>query len=162
VIFIEPSIDPPDIEAAFRDADLIPYLATLKRYEPLPTLRELIASNRRLVVFTEREGGNPPWYHAGFSYTQDTEVGAELDECKARNGAPTSPLMMLNHWVDGFPPPVEANEDVTELDDLLKRARVCRRELGRVPNLFPVDFYDSSDIVEAAERLNGLGGGKKD
>jgi hypothetical protein len=158
VIFIEPSIDADDIEAAFRDAGLLPYLATLQRYEPLPTLRELIASNRRLVVFTERGGGTPDWYHEGFSFTQDTVVGAELDKCEGRNGNAASPLMMLNHWVDGFPPPVEANEDVTKLDDLLKRARVCRRELGRVPNLFPVDFYGSSDIVEAAERLNGLGG----
>jgi hypothetical protein len=158
VIFIEPSIDPEDIAAAFRDAGLLPYLATLGRYEPLPTLRDLIASNRRLVVFTEREGGEPPWYHEGFSFTQDTLVGAELGECEARNGNAASPLMMVNHWVEGFPPPVEPNEQATTLENLLKRARVCRRELGRVPNLYPVDFYDSSDIVEATRRLNGLGG----
>jgi hypothetical protein len=157
IIFIEPSIDASYISDAFREAGLLPYLAALERYEPLPTLRELIAENRRLVVFTERGGGYPPWYHQGFSFTQDTEVGAELDQCVARNGTPTSPLLMVNHWVDGFPPPVEANEDVTSLDDLLHRARTCKKELGRVPNLFPVDFYDSSDIVEAAERLNGVG-----
>jgi hypothetical protein len=156
IIFIEPSIDNDDIAAAFHDAGLSPYLATLARYEPLPTLRDLIASNRRLVVFTERGGGDPDWYHEGFSFTQDTEVGAELDECAPRNGNAASPLLMLNHWVDGFPPPVEANEDVTSLDDLLHRARVCRKKLGRVPNFYPVDFYDSSDIVEAAERLNGI------
>jgi hypothetical protein len=161
IIFIEPSIRADEIAAAFHDTGLDPYLATLERYEPLPTLRELIASNRRLIVFTERGGGTPDWYHEGFSFTQDTEVGADPDKCPPRNGNAASPLLMANFWVDGFPPPVEANERATTLDKLLHRARVCRKQLGRVPNLFPVDFYDQSDIVEAAQRLNGLGGGWK-
>ena len=169
IIFIEPSILPQEIAGAFHDAGLDPYLATLERYEPLPTLREMIASNRRLVVFTERQGGNPAWYHEGFSFTQDTEVGAELDECESRNGNASSPLLMVNHWVDGFPAPVKANEEVTTIKALLERARTCKRELGRIPNLFPVDFYDSGDIVEAVAKLNqlsvgegrGTGGSKK-
>jgi hypothetical protein len=156
IIFIEPSIRADEVAAAFRAAGLDPYLAALARYEPLPTLRELIASNRRLIVFTERGGGTPEWYHEGFSFTQDTEVGADPERCPPRNGNAASPLLMLNHWVDGFPPPVEANEDATTLDKLLQRARVCRKELGRVPNLFPVDYYERSAIIEAAERLNGL------
>jgi hypothetical protein len=154
IIFVEPSIRADEIAVAFGEAGLDPYLATLERYAPMPTLREMIASNRRLIVFTERGGGEPDWYHEGFSFTQDTEVGAELDECVGRNGNASSPLLMVNHWVDGFPPPAGANEEVTDLDSLLRRAKTCKRELGRVPNLFPVDFYDSSDIVEAAERLN--------
>jgi hypothetical protein len=161
IIFIEPSIRADEIAKAFADAGLDPYLATLERYEPLPTLREMIASNRRLVVFTERGGGTPDWYHEGFSFTQDTEVGADPDKCPPRNGNAASPLLMANFWVDGFPPPVEANEKATALDKLLQRARVCRKELGRVPNLFPVDFYDNSDIVEAAEQLNGVKGKKE-
>jgi hypothetical protein len=116
----------------------------------------MIASNRRLVVFTERGGGTPAWYHEGFSFTQDTVVGAELDQCEGRNGNAASPLLMVNHWVDGFPPPVEPNEQVTDMRSLLERARTCKRELGRIPNLFPVDFYDSGDIVAAVERLNQL------
>jgi hypothetical protein len=162
IIFIEPSIEPEEIDAEFKQVGLLPYVATLARYEPLPTLRDMIASNRRLVVFTERDGGDPPWYHEGFSFTQDTEVGAELDECVGRNGNESSPLMMVNHWVDGFPPPVEANEKVTTLDALLERARTCKQELGRVPNLFPVDQYDRGDIVEAAEQLNGLADGEQE
>jgi len=63
---------------------------------------------------------------------------------------------IVDDWVDGLPPPVEANEKVTTLDALLERARACKRELGRVPNLFPVDQYDRGDIVDAAAQLNGL------
>ena len=156
IIFVEPYIRPDEIAGAFKEAGLYPYLATLQRYEPLPTLREMIASNRRLVVFTERGGGTPDWYHEGFSFTQDTVVGAELDECEGRNGNAASPLLMVNHWVDGFPPPVEPNEAVTDMKSLIERAKTCKRELGRIPNLFPVDFYDSGAIVEAVAKLNQL------
>jgi hypothetical protein len=159
ILFIEPSVRPDEIASVFEEAGLYPYLATLERYAPMPTLREMVASNRRLVVFTEREGGDPDWYHEGFSFTQDTEVGAELDECVSRNGNAASPLLMVNHWVDGFPPPVGDNEAVTDMRSLLERARTCKRELGRIPNLFPVDFYDTSDIVEAVEKLNQLSPG---
>ena len=38
----------------------------------------------------------------------------------------------------------------------MERAKTCKRELGRIPNLFPVDFYDSGDIVEAVAKLNEL------
>ena len=156
LIFVEPYIRPDEIAAVFKEAGLYPYLATLQRYEPLPTLREMIASDRRLVVFTERGGGTPDWYHEGFSFTQDTVVGAELDQCEGRNGNASSPLLMVNHWVDGFPPPVEPNEKVTDMKSLLERAKTCKRELGRIPNLFPVDFYDSGDIVDAVAKLNRL------
>ena len=162
IIFIEPSADADDIADAFHQAGLDPYLATLQRYEPLPTLRDLIAADRRLIVFTERGGGTPDWYHEGFSYTQDTEVGAEPDECLPRNGTAASPLLLVNNWVDGFPAPVEANEKLNDVATLMQRARTCRRELGRYPNMLPVDFYDSSGVIEAAARLNGVAGGAGD
>ena len=43
---------------------------------------------------------------------------------------------------------------------LLERAKTCRRKLGRIPNLLPVDFYDSGDIVEAVAKLNGARRGR--
>jgi hypothetical protein len=40
-------------EREFKEADLVPYLATLTEGAPLPTLRALIASGRRMIVFDE-------------------------------------------------------------------------------------------------------------
>ena len=156
IIFIEPSADADDIAGAFQEAGLDPYLVTLQRYEPMPTLRDLIAADRRVIVFTERGGGTPAWYHEGFSYTQDTEVGADPDECLPRNGTAASPLLLVNNWVDAFPPSVEDNEQLNDVQTLVARARTCRRELGRLPNMLPVDFYDSSGVIEAAAKLNGV------
>ncbi len=48
-----------------------------------------------------------PWYLDGFSFVQDTPLGAtnvhEL-RCTRERGEASSPLLMLNHWADLFPP----------------------------------------------------------
>ena len=54
-----------------------PYVATLDRDEPLPTLGELVEVDRRVIVFTEKDAdGTVPWYLDGFSFVQDTPLGA--------------------------------------------------------------------------------------
>ena len=47
IVMLESSVEPEEVEQEVRDAGLEPYLATLPRSGPLPTLREMIASGRR-------------------------------------------------------------------------------------------------------------------
>jgi hypothetical protein len=83
VVLLESSVDPGDVEHEFDEADLEPYLATLRRGEPLPTLREMIASGRGLVILSEGDGGEASWYQPGFVFVQDTphRLAAELAHC---------------------------------------------------------------------------------
>ena len=37
---------------------------------------------------------------------------------------------------------------------LRERLRLCRRERGLLPNVVAVDFYENSDVIGIAERLN--------
>jgi hypothetical protein len=41
---------------------------------------------------------------------------------------------------------------------MLNRARRCQRERDRVANLLAVDFAERGDVIELADRLNGVGG----
>ena len=157
VMSIESSVDPGEVEEAFEEADLEPYLATLRRGEPLPTLREMINSGRRLVVFDEGDGGDAPWYQPAFVFVQDTRIASLLSSrtaCDPGRGAPESPLFLMNHWIDRFPPPLEQNRDVGDRNSLLRRVRSCGEVPGRVPNLIAVDFYEQGDVVAAARELN--------
>jgi hypothetical protein len=107
VLFVESSVDPREVEQEFEEADLEPYLATLRRGEPLPTLRVMIASGRRLVVFDEDDGGDASWHQPGFVFVQDTRIESLLDSgtaCDPGRGTPESPLFLMNHWIDRFPP----------------------------------------------------------
>lgn len=158
VVLLESSVKPREVEEQFEQADLEPYLATLRRGHPLPTLRDMIASGRRLVVFDEGDGGGASWHHPGFVFVQDTRIGSLLESrtsCVPGRGTPESPLLAMNHWIDRFPPPAEENGEVNDRGQLLRRVRSCRERLGRVPNLIAVDFYERGDVIGAAHDLNG-------
>jgi hypothetical protein len=88
---------------------------------------------------------------------QDTPLGAErVDQlrCRRERGDADSPLLMLNHWADLFPPRLEANQPFQTKKLLLKRARECERKRGVSVNLIAVDYYDQGALIEAVEELN--------
>lgn len=160
VILLESSVDPAAIEGEFEDADLVPYLWTLRRGAPLPTLREMVVSGRRLVVFDERDGGAAPWFQPGFLYAQNTSISEftrDRATCVPARGTPGNPLLIMNHWVDRFPPPASAADVVNGRATLLRRARACRERLGRTPTAIAVDFYDHGDVLAAVDELNRRG-----
>ena len=99
ILFIEPYVKPTEIAKRFEQAGLDKYVTTLSRDEPLPTLGELVESNKRVIVFTEKDAdGTVPWYLDGFSFVQDTPLGATTIKqlrCERERGDADSPLLML-------------------------------------------------------------------
>jgi hypothetical protein len=156
ILFLEPYVPPDRIEEAFERAGLLPHVAELRRDEPLPTLGELVDSGRRLIVFTEADGQALPWYLAGFSFAQDTPLGATRPSqfgCARNRGDANSPLLMINHWIDTFPPPPRGNAQIGG-DFLRRRLSRCAADRLLWPSLVAVDFYDTSGVVAAAAALN--------
>jgi hypothetical protein len=159
VLFIEPYVAPAEIAKVFKRAGLDRYVVTLARDEPLPTLGQLVRRNRRVVVFTEKDAdGTVPWYLDGFSFVQDTPLGAtKIDQlrCKRERGDADSPIAMLNHWADTFPPQRSANKPFQRLSVIEDRAHRCARKLGVTVNFIAVDHYDQGDLMQAVDELNG-------
>ncbi len=159
IVFIEPYVPPAEIERRFQKAGLDRYVATLERDEPLPTLGGLVRSNRRVVVITEKDAdGTVPWYMDGFSFVQDTPLGAtKVNQlsCKRFRGTGSSPLLMLNHWADLFPPNLPANRPFQTRRVLLGRAHRCARRRGLPVSLIAVDHYDQGQLLAVVDTLNG-------
>jgi hypothetical protein len=156
IVFVEPYVPVEEIERAFREARLLPAVATLGRDEPLPTLGDLVDAGTRLVVLAEDDGGTRPWYLPGFSFVQDTPLGARRPgelSCDRARGDADSPLLLVNHWIDTFPPSVSRNQAIGR-SFLRRRLARCERERGLLPNLVAVDFYEKTDVVRIAERFN--------
>jgi hypothetical protein len=158
ILFVEPYVPPKAIERVFGDAGLTRYLATLERDAPLPTLGQLVRTNERMVVLTENDAdGTVPWYLDGFSFVQDTPLGAETvkqTSCARSRGTADSPLLMMNHWADVVPPRLSANRPFLTRKELVSRARRCARERGMPVNMIPVDFYEEGDLFGAVDELN--------
>ena len=131
---------------------------TLERGAPLPTLGELVRENRRVIVFTERDAdGTVPWYLDGFSFVQDTPLGAtEPDQlsCKLNRGEADSPLLMLNHWADVFPPRRGPNAAFQTGEEIVGRAHRCANRRGLPVSLIAVDHYDLGELLPSVEKLN--------
>lgn len=152
-------VSPFDVQDAMVRTGLIDYVATLRWGEPLPTLRALIETDRRLIVFSENIGTGqaPPWYHDAFTWIQDTPylfLSAEEFTCEPFRGRPESPLFLVNHWVSNFPPsPADALPANSEAV-LRDRFARCRAERGRLPNILSVNFYETGDLLRVVEALN--------
>jgi hypothetical protein len=135
IVFIQDAVSPEDTAKAFDRSGLTRYVHTHRRDEPWPQMRELIASDERLLVMAEEHGGEgPPWYHDGFELTQETPyVFHSLEEvedkrgCEPNRGSPNSPLFLINHWIERVNPSPGLAEKVNDRDVLLRRARRCAR-----------------------------------
>lgn len=164
VIFIEDRVSAADTAKAFEQSGLIRYVYTHPREAQWPTLRQLIRSDRRAFVMWENgPGGGITWYHHGFDFTQETPYRfhsqAELASsasCRPNRGTPDSPLFQINNWIDAVPPPPGSGAKSNNYATLLKRAQMCQRIRGLLPNIIGVDFYDQGDALGVVRTLNGL------
>ena len=156
ILFVEPYVDVDDIESALDEAGLLEQAAQISRDDPLPTLEQLVDADTRLVVLAEKDGGARPWYLDGFSFVQDTPLGATTPSelrCRRNRGQADSPLFLVNHWIPPFPPSVSRNSRIAGRA-LQRRLGRCQRVRGQLPNLVAVDFHERSGVVEATRRLN--------
>jgi hypothetical protein len=172
---IETNADTAPMEAAIRDAfaasGLLPYAHVQAPGAPWPTLAEMIAADRRLVVLTDdgdpqsgctADGSPCPWYHylwGGFAFETPftARTPAELT-CADLRGAPGDDLFILNHFLTvNIGLPRFARQ--VNFDPLLsRRARECWEYQGRIPNFPTVDFYEIGSVVRTANLLNHLWG----
>jgi hypothetical protein len=156
VLMLEPSVPAWAVELQFRRAGLLGRAARLRRDQPLPTLGTLLERGRQLVVLGERDTGDLPWYLDAFDFIQDTPLGPRATRsCAPSRGDTDSPIFMLNHWVDDFPPRPTANARVNSKEEIVARARRCERRRRLPVSLIAVDHYDLGGVIAAANDLNG-------
>jgi hypothetical protein len=160
IVIQDEGVTPQDIEACFQESGLIDFVYRGPLGPPWPTLRELIASDQRVLVFAENNSAGVPWYHQAFETIQETPYTFHKPEdfsCRPNRGPKTAPLFQINHWIETTPAPKPSNaEIVNAYDFLLARAQRCQRERGMLPNIVAVDFYRTGDLFKVVETLNGI------
>jgi hypothetical protein len=160
VVMLESSVAPDEIEEAFEEADLEDYLATLPRSGPMPRMKDLITTGRRLIVLDEGDGGDRPWLQPAFVLAQNTSIDRFTDDqssCAPGRGTPDNPLLIANHWIDRFPPPAGRAAKANAAKVLRRRVASCRDRLGRAPNAIAVDFYQRGDLLDVVREMNRAG-----
>jgi hypothetical protein len=172
---IETNADTAPMEAEIRDAfiasGLAPYAHVQSPGAAWPTLGEMIAANRRLVVLTDDSSpqtgcnatGTPcPWNHYlwnGFAFETPFQArNAGEFTCADNRGSPGDDLFILNHFLTlNIGQPRFARQ--VNFDPLFsRRARECWAAQGQIPNFPTVDFYEIGRVVRVANLLNFLWG----
>ena len=159
MIVIEDYVTPEEVATAFQESGLMEFVYT-GPITPLPTMRQMIDSGGRVMVFLESGKPGVPWLHPAFTSIQETPYTFHTPEsftCVPNRGGTAPPMFQINHWIETTPAPRPSNaEIVNAYDFLLKRALTCQRERKLLPNIIAVDFEDIGDLVAVTRTLNGL------
>lgn len=172
VVVNQDYVTPADFVKAIGDAGLTQYVFKDFDKTPLPTLREMIDSNQRLVLMAENHAGAAPWYQLAYKrlteetpYTFKRNTALLTDPRKlpascAPNRGPAggAPFFLINHWISTDPIPLPSDAaKVNRYGPLLRRARDCQRIRHHLPNLLAVNFYKEGDVFRVVDTLNGVG-----
>lgn len=146
---------------AIEDADLVQY--AYYHNGTWPTLKDMIESGQRLVLFTEStKSPRPDYLLSGWSYIFDTEYtfkNVSEFNCKVnRGGNGTKELYLVNHWLNnpvGLPDKNLASK-ANNMNTLMKRLTDCSTENNKKVNFVGVDFYEIGAGKAVVDALNGL------
>jgi hypothetical protein len=119
----------------------------------------MVLANRRLVVFSDHEGGAYPWYHALSDYCLETPDNAkrptDLTSQRGRGGD-NRPLCILNHFLTSPIISPRLALQVNYNPFFQQRVEGFVSEMHRVPNFVVVDYYDMGALFEVVDTTNGL------
>jgi len=157
-IIFESYVSAADTQAVFSAAGLLPYVHAQAVADPWPTLRDMIAADKRLVVFTDSGGGTYPWYHHVWNYAFETHYSfaapADLS-CTPNRGNPANGLFILNHFLTQIFGSAALAEQINHNPLFIDRAQACSAANAALPNFVTVDFYDIGDVLAVVDELNG-------
>ena len=164
VLVIQDLVSPQETEDVFRASGLYDYAYTWKPGAPAPTLRQMIETDKRLLVMAEEDGFPGGWYQPGYvrllketPYDTATIAGLRSNaSCRPNRGKEANPLFLINHWAAVYPPRPSKAITVNERTFMLDRVERCRKIRNAFPNLIAVDFAGIGDVVDVAAEINGV------
>ena len=126
-------------------AGLEPYAHTQIVGEKWPTLQEMRAKNRRLVLFVDRhEADAPSWLLPLWKHAFDTPWEASKPEDlknTVKRGSPQNSLLIVNHFLASPFPSPENSLKANQPDFIQKRFADIEKTLEHRPNFWVLDFY---------------------
>ncbi len=162
-IIFESNITPEQMHSEVEKAGLLPHLHTQNAVQDWPTLQEMITAGHRLVIFSEKDRGNPyPWLHPVWDFATENRYSnhsrAEFDT-RYNRGDSTNRLYLLNHFITHRKFGVGLKDSAIVANargNVVEHALEVWCQTGHFPNFVAVDFVESGDAKSAVDALNDL------
>jgi hypothetical protein len=160
-IIFESYIDAAQLATALRRAGLLPYLHAQTLDAPWPQLGEMYASGKRLVIFSEKDQGNPyPWLHHIWDFATEnhyTNHSRADFSTQFNRGDTTNVLYLLNNFITHRKFGVGMQDSAIVANDkdfILARCQQLLEKHDRFANFVAVDFVDIGEAKAAVDALN--------
>ena len=156
-IIFESYIDGDEMAAVFAEAELTQFAHPQAVGSDWPTLGALIDSGKRLVVFTDRDGGARDWYLPVWDFAFETPYSFATPgdlSCEPNRGDPSHSLFILNHFLTQTFGSPELAEQVNYNPLLEDRIAECTERNAKSPNFVTVDFYNIGDTLLDVDVMN--------
>lgn len=151
------------IAIVMNQAGLLPFLFEKNTSSDWPTLQEMINSNKRLVVFSEKNDTNPnlKWYHYIWNHAVETNFSVNDTAgftCDYNRGNPANDLFIFNHFITNYlgvgslTQAQIANTNPFFINRLIE----CQQFHNKFPNFITVDFYETGQCLDVVNTLNGV------
>jgi hypothetical protein len=161
-LFFECYVPFKEVEKVFIQSKLMTYLNTQPKGKKWLTLNEMIASGKRLVVFSsENDSIKDSWYHYVYDYATETAYSNSKPSdfnFQSGRGSPENSLLILNNFLYSFTgtgSPCKAKH-VNSFHFLFDRCMRCINETGKTPNFLAVDFYNKGKVFKVADSINKI------
>ncbi len=161
-LLIENYVEPTHLHEVLNESGLMEHTFVHALDEPWPTLRGMIDSGDRLVVFWEQvSDASFPWFHDFLTHSWTTDYAEESKEdmdCSPHRGDEHQLVFHMNNWLSG-PFGLSSPNNADETNDpafLVERAIECWEMHGKRPTFIAVDWWEDGDVVAAARAINEL------
>jgi hypothetical protein len=157
-LILENYVSASDLDTAMTDSGLAPRLFDHAVGTPWPTLGEMIAADRRVVVLTDSQGSQRPWLLPAFAEAWDTNWSAAATgdlTCGVNRGSFSNRLVILNNFLTNPIASTGLADAANSNPFLAQRIESCRADWGgRIPNFVTVDFFERGDAAGEVRALN--------
>ncbi len=132
-----------------------------KKGEQWPTLRQMIESGRRLVVFST-DAADPakyPWYLSTREFSVWSPYFAEKPKelsCGSGLIKRADQIYVMPNFLTNPVANPELAKKVNFESFLTRRTSKCAEAVGAVPNFIQIDFYSIGDLIGTVRKLNGI------
>jgi hypothetical protein len=162
-IIFESKISAAQMEAELTRAGLLPYLHAQAIDRFWPSLGEMIASGKRLVIFSEKDQGNPfPWLHHIWDFATENHYSNHSRtqfSTRYNRGDTTNALYLMNNFITSRRFGTGRSDSAHVANDkefIVARCLKLMRERDRFPNFVAVDFADIGESKAAVDEINRL------
>jgi hypothetical protein len=146
------------LDSMYNYSGLSDYMYNHTWGENWPTLSQMIAANKRLVVLSDNEDAEDfEGFHGLWHYTVDVNYDIQDPtnfDCEYDRGNPEGYFYQLNHFVTIITPQQNSAQTINQYDYLYNRAIDCMTENSRKPNFIMLDFYATGNVVQVVDSLN--------